>query len=278
MELIALGIILCVLYWGMRLLSRLFALLGGGRHRAYHILAARHRGRVESRGVSDPPTVSFAHKGSNVRVGLAPNAPGQSLGPRFRVVSRFPAGIPFRLELAPRSRAAPNQAPKGTRLVRIRDSQFHRDYVVQANDADIADDWLASNATREAIERLRKLSPPSGMLLSVNPERILVQVDRNLAPQPEALLSAVAEALFLHDRLLECVHRRVAQGIAIINAGPPPPEEAEAPLCKICCGPIEDPRRRVVCAVCRTPHHDDCWEFNGGCSVYGCKGKQARAG
>jgi hypothetical protein len=278
MELIALGVLLWLLYWGMRLLTRFFAFLGGGRHRAYHILAARHRGRVESRGVSDPPTVSFAHKGSSVRIGLAPNAPGQSHGPRFRVVSRFPKGIPFRLELAPRSRAAPTQAPKGTRLVRIRDPQFHRDYLVQANDPDIADDWLGAGSTREAIERLRRLCPPSGMLLSVNPERILVQVDRNLAAQPEALLSAVAEALWLHDRLLECVHRRVAQGIAIIDAGPPQGEVVEAPLCKICCGPIEDANRRVLCAVCQTPHHDDCWEFNGGCSVYGCKGKQAKAG
>jgi len=27
---------------------------------------------------------------------------------------------------------------------------------------------------------------------------------------------------------------------------------------------------RVLCSNCDTPHHLDCWEYNGSCSVYGC--------
>jgi hypothetical protein len=27
----------------------------------------------------------------------------------------------------------------------------------------------------------------------------------------------------------------------------------------------------VVCNRCRTPHHEDCWTYYGGCSVYGCR-------
>jgi Prokaryotic RING finger family 1 len=27
----------------------------------------------------------------------------------------------------------------------------------------------------------------------------------------------------------------------------------------------------VVCKRCRTPHHEDCWTYYGGCSVYGCR-------
>lgn len=27
----------------------------------------------------------------------------------------------------------------------------------------------------------------------------------------------------------------------------------------------------VVCKRCRTPHHEDCWNYYGGCSVYGCR-------
>ena len=29
----------------------------------------------------------------------------------------------------------------------------------------------------------------------------------------------------------------------------------------------------IVCSVCNTPHHRDCWEYVGGCSIYGCNGK-----
>jgi hypothetical protein len=35
------------------------------------------------------------------------------------------------------------------------------------------------------------------------------------------------------------------------------------------CG--EEPTtRRVQCAKCDTPHHDECWKYGGGCSVYAC--------
>ncbi len=27
----------------------------------------------------------------------------------------------------------------------------------------------------------------------------------------------------------------------------------------------------VICKRCRTPHHEDCWTYYGGCSVYGCR-------
>jgi hypothetical protein len=27
---------------------------------------------------------------------------------------------------------------------------------------------------------------------------------------------------------------------------------------------------KVLCSSCDTPHHLDCWEYNGVCSVYGC--------
>ena len=36
---------------------------------------------------------------------------------------------------------------------------------------------------------------PGGMLVSINPERLLVQVDRNLGQSIEALAAAVREAL-----------------------------------------------------------------------------------
>jgi len=40
-------------------------------------------------------------------------------------------------------------------------------------------------------------------------------------------------------------------------------------ICQICgwrieTGPVES------CERCETPHHKDCWEFNGGCAVYAC--------
>jgi hypothetical protein len=39
--------------------------------------------------------------------------------------------------------------------------------------------------------------------------------------------------------------------------------------CQICGWAME--RRVVLCVKCRTPHHEECWTWNGACSTYGCR-------
>lgn len=271
-EILALGLFLLALYALVRLLSGGIARLAGSRYRAYRSLAQRYRGRYESRGLTDPPTVSFAHAGSSVRVGLAPVVPGQPNRPRTRVVARFADGLPLRLELAPASRPAPPQPPKGTRPVALGVGEFDRTFLVRANDAEIAREFLRPDPVRSALERLRRLAPPSGVLVSVNPERLLVQVDRNLGQNLAWLDGAVSATLVLHDALRSSVASRAAEGIAILAAGPAEGAEIGPPMCEVCGDPIAGPH--VLCTACRTPCHRDCWTFVGGCSTFGCQSKQ----
>lgn len=270
MELVYLGIFVLVLYLAVRLAAKTLSRFGGGRHRPYRQLAALYGGRFESRGMVDPPTVSFPHGGSSVRVGLAPTVAGQPSPPRSRVVARFGRGLPFRFELMPAGRPSPAQPPKGTRPVRVGIPDFDRAYSVQANDPEIARELLADPEVRRAVEGLRALSPPSGILISVNPERMLIQVDRNLGNRPGLLETAVLDALTIHDRLLLEVSRRLGEGVDIIEVANDPAAEAK---CEVCGDPIEG--AHVNCATCRTPFHGDCWAFVGGCSTYGCPSKHA---
>jgi hypothetical protein len=39
-------------------------------------------------------------------------------------------------------------------------------------------------------------------------------------------------------------------------------------ICEICGEPASE--NVVYCPRCRTPHHRDCWEYFGACSVYAC--------
>jgi hypothetical protein len=272
MSLVVLGLVILSIYVALRVAAGASAWMAGNRFRAYRMLATRYQGKYENRGLSDPPTVSFAYNFSNVRVGLAPQVPGQAFGPRTRVVARFPTGLPFRLELAPAARPAPPQPPRGTRFVRAGDPEFDRAFVVQANDPEMARAFL-SDEVRRAVVGLLRLAPPGGMLLSINPERLLVQVDRNLAQHPESLLQAVHDALVIHDGLQTGVSSRLKQGIEIVAAGGAALIDLGPPLCKVCGELIVTPP--VVCVSCKTPHHRDCWEFVGSCSIYGCNGKTA---
>lgn len=39
-------------------------------------------------------------------------------------------------------------------------------------------------------------------------------------------------------------------------------------VCGVCGSQLGPPLE--LCPRCESPHHQDCWEYNGGCSVYGC--------
>ena len=45
--------------------------------------------------------------------------------------------------------------------------------------------------------------------------------------------------------------------------------EAQRPKCPVCAYPVND-SDPVTCPRCDTPHHRDCWEYTGGCSMFGC--------
>jgi hypothetical protein len=272
MELLALGLVVLAIYAVIRLMSNFSAWMTGARYRAYRQLATRYHGRYETRGLSDPPTVSFTHNGATVRVGLAPTILGQpGQIPRTRVVARFKNGIPFRMELAPVARPAPPQSPKGTRPVATGDPKFDLGFVARANDSEMARDFLCS-PIRSTVVGLQSVVHPGGMLVSINPERMLVQIDRNLGANAESLSWVVQQALTLHDGLIDGVTRRMGQGVAIVEQPDPWQDDQGPATCKVCGEPIDE-SEIVVCASCNTPHHRDCWEYVGHCSIYGCNGK-----
>ena len=274
MGLVLLGLFALMLYLAFRLVATFSAWMSGMGHRPYRLLALRYGGRFERRGFGDPPTVSFTHNGSGVRVGLAPQVGGKPQPQRTRVVVKFPRGLPLRLELAPMARPAPPQPPRGTRLVKVGDLEFDRAYVVQANDIEMARAFL-TGPVRGSIANLARLGPPGGMLVSINPQRMLVQVDRNLGQTGDALVVAVHHSLVIHDGLCQGVAAQFSEGIAIVAAGAAAPEDAGPPICKVCGEAILGFAPAVRCVACKTPHHRDCWEFVGACSIYGCNGKRS---
>lgn len=40
--------------------------------------------------------------------------------------------------------------------------------------------------------------------------------------------------------------------------------------CQVC-GTQPSPHDTVTCDRCGAPHHAECWEYNGGCAIFGCK-------
>ena len=221
-----------------------------------------------------PRSVSFIGEPWSA-LDLSPTVPGQPTNPRTRVVARFRRGIPFRLELAPSPARPLPSRPRERAWSRRATRSLIGGFVVQANDAEMARDFLEPQV-RRAIGSLERLVHAGGMLVSINPERLLVQIDRNLGQSTEALIQAVERGpddprwspvrrQSTHERGNR--DRRPGRNAADEDAGPP--------TCKVCGEPI-DGGAVVLCSSCNTPHHRDCWEYVGACSIYGCGCRMAR--
>ena len=48
------------------------------------------------------------------------------------------------------------------------------------------------------------------------------------------------------------------------------------PHCPFCLSAIRPEDDSVVCSACGIPHHRECWEINGDCTTYGCRGFAVR--
>lgn len=41
--------------------------------------------------------------------------------------------------------------------------------------------------------------------------------------------------------------------------------------CPVCACAVADDEKQHICETCSTPHHKDCWEYAGGCAIFGCR-------
>jgi len=244
-------------------------LLGGhdlsDLNHAYQRFAESRAGELHNRQLFQSPKVSFVHHGS--RALLSIYEPGDSTGLlHTQLTYTVPEGWPYRLEVFPQRR--PDDGVSNANDIRIGDDEFDRRFVVKANDAKFAREFL-DGAARQAVEDLRNLLGNDRILVSLNSSRLMVRKESVIAEAGD--LNVFADlACRLQDRI-ELFWQR-ASGIEILDepaAGP----DASAPTCQICGSEIA-PDVRVTCRRCNTPHHKDCWEFNGQCSTYACGEKR----
>ncbi|MHB0935567.1 MAG: RING finger protein [Armatimonadota bacterium] len=83
-------------------------------------------------------------------------------------------------------------------------------------------------------------------------------------------------------RKITPIRRGVLPGVrpAPARAGAPsgmPVQAHVGKTCPYCQTPLKPHDQVVVCTECRMPHHQDCWEDNGGCTTFGCHTSAAAA-
>lgn len=90
------------------------------------------------------------------------------------------------------------------------------------------------------------------------------------------LLGMIIAALWFIPRWLESAVQKFYHSN---RYSPPEYDEmliSHSVACPYCKNPISIEEIVVRCMECKTPHHFDCWNEVGSCSVFGCGGKTER--
>ena len=238
--------------------------------RAFARFAEEREGRRLDRASYEGPRVAYFHGSTRAVLSLhvVPRDPGGD--ERFtQIVYAAPAGWRHRLEIGP---LAPDEIVESSLAGMVRvatgDNDFDRRTRVLSSDLPLARTVLDESA-RRALSDLRDLLGNGHAHLSASSSRIFIRKRGVVRDAPDlALFARLCDSL--HDRLLLAWERE--NGIEILDEAAAP--AGETSKCLVCSHPIA-PDEHVRCRRCRTPHHPDCWEFNGGCATFACGEKHS---
>jgi len=165
----------------------------------------------------------------------------------------------FRCEIRPADTTHPS-ALRGAAAVPLGDPAFDSQLEVHGFDEQEMREFF-SEGLRWQLARLRGLFDDGSLYVLIQRGRILIQKPRVLL-RFDALLHFVERSFELYDQAM----LTRARGIEFVASDEA--QTLEHVVCKVCGDEIDGDM--IFCRRCKTPHHADCWHFNGCCSVYGC--------
>ena len=230
---------------------------GSAIRQAMKLTARRLQGRYHPGGFIRSQEVEWTLEGVSCRLAARSDgaySPGS-------VTVRFQRPCAARLRLAPESAWWKVRKFFGAADFRIGDPDFDRDFVIQADNGA----WARRVLTREVRALALRLDLIQSFGLDLGPAGMSIRTGNSISEVPERLVLFVREALDLGL----AIHRVLDPAMVVSEM-----EMASTGTCPVCATAVVE--EVDVCSRCRTPHHKDCWDYLGGCAVFGCAGRPRR--
>jgi hypothetical protein len=235
---------------------------GTSRRRSYQRIALRFTARYDNGGLFRRPAVLIQH-GETRAVLREVAAQGPYQGHCTQVRIDF---VDRNLEVDIFPRANEGEVPAQSRMVAISTDKSSFDEVVVVRAGPRSEiKSLFSDGVCWQLNRLLVLGDEPQFYVKFRRGQLFVQKPI-LLREFELLEEFVSASLDLYDQLM----LTRAEGIEFV--------ESEAidtlsdVMCSICGHDITTDM--VYCKRCKTPHHGECWDYTGGCSVFGCQESQ----
>ena len=152
--------------------------------------------------------------------------------------------------------------------LKVGDPEFDSNFWIEAADFE----WARVVLNPDVRTRLLRLRADSGawfpntVTVDLGPTGLKLTVSRTYAGTPGSL------EWFLELAALILAAARGAEEVAGVMIATLETHVGSA--CPVCGHAVEGGRR---CGGCATPHHQDCWEYSGGCAIFACAGRARKA-
>lgn len=177
---------------------------------------------------------------------------------------RFSWTPPAQMRIIPEGFFASIRKFFGAVDIQVGDPEFDAAFLIQGKPEDWVRQALGAEA-RRLVVALRDVGTSrwrgKGIRVDLGPTGLMLFVQRNLTQERAALEGFLEHAIGLLGVL------RGWQGAAlqVLSVA----EAIAAGRCVVCGNALEEPIRR--CETCKTPHHAECWDYFGGCAIFGCE-------
>lgn len=227
-------------------------------------LARRLGGRYTPAGFIDRPALEFMlldrptrmefHRGSR-------NSP-----PRSRLEVTLKDRPPGTLHILPEGFGQSFLKLFGAQDITIGDAQFDSDYVIKATPESLAAQLFNPLRRSRVMASVRRLSSFQNPTIDLEYGRLSINV-REFCTDEGRLLAMVQTAEDFLKYLFPVPGPAPEPGIQWGEV-----RVLEGGHCQVCGMPMKE--GVVRCELCRTPHHEECWQYAGRCSMFGCAGRK----
>lgn len=230
----------------------------------YRLFAQRVGGTLTEGSLWTFPTVTFAHDGASALLDVYATG-GKNSTLYTQLTFTFYHNSSFRCEISPEGFFQEIGKFFGMQDIEVGYRTFDDHFIVKSDDIETVRNFLNAAVQQELI-KLKQLRRNDHIYLSMNSSRLLIK-KLSLLNRLEDLIAFYESSGRVCDEVMTLLGASGAGAIQILDVSFD--GAVETPVCQVCGDEVTS--NKVVCRRCRTPHHRDCWEYNGGCSVYACK-------
>jgi hypothetical protein len=151
----------------------------------------------------------------------------------------------------------------GSPDLKIGHAEFDRVWYITARPESLARRIFTEERRDEVIESVLRIGVLPVPSIEITRDTLTVRASGILRREADIL----ALALTATDFVGYVFRLGPEDGIAWVAGG-----EADPGLCPVCASTLAD--GVIHCDKCRTPQHQECWDYVGQCSTYACKGKR----